>query len=107
MMSGFVTSMEWQVALDSAGQTDALPPDIVEVTPNTGTTAGGTPIQISGSRFTGVTGVTIGGAACTVVVLVNDSSITAVTPARTAGAKDIIVTTTRGSSTLPASFTYV
>lgn len=81
-------------------------PNITSISPATGSTAGGTAVTITGTDFTGATGVTIGGAAATSVVVVSDTSITCVTPARTAGAKDVVVTTPAGSDTLTGGFTY-
>ena len=82
-------------------------PTVTAISPNTGSTAGGTSVTITGTNFTGATGVTIGGAAATSVVVVSATSITAVTPARTAGAKDVVVTTPSGSGTGTGLFTYV
>ena len=48
---------------------------------------GGTAITITGTSLTGATSVTVGGVAATSVVVVSSISITAVTPAGTAGAK--------------------
>jgi histidinol dehydrogenase len=50
--------------------------------------------------------VDIGGAAATGVVVVSATSITCVTPARTAGAKNITVTTPHGVSNTDIQFTY-
>ncbi len=58
--------------------------------------AGGTPFRITGINFTGATGVTLGGQACTSVVVVNDSTITAITPALTAGLHDLVVSKLSG-----------
>lgn len=85
-------------------ETDA--PTVTSMTPNTGTTAGGTAVTITGKDFIGATGVTFGGTAATSVVVVSDTSITCVTPAKTAGAKDVIVTTPAGSGTKTNGFTY-
>ena len=81
-------------------------PTVTSVSPSSGATAGGTAITITGTDFTGATGVTIGGAAATSVTVVNATTITCVTPAGTAGAKDVIVTTASGSGTGTGLFTY-
>lgn len=63
-------------------------PTITQITPANGTSAGGTPVTITGTHFTGtdpVAGVKIGGVACTNVVVVDDSHITAHTPAHVVG----------------------
>ena len=74
-------------------------PTVTSVTPNSGTTLGGTSATISGTNFNGATAVTFGGAAATGVTVVNSTTITAITPAHAAGAVDIVVTTPLGSGT--------
>lgn len=81
-------------------------PTVTAISPNTGTTAGGTSVTITGTNFTGVTGVTIGGAAATSVTVVSDTSITATTPAGTAGTASVVVTTSGGSNAGNGLFTY-
>jgi hypothetical protein len=82
-------------------------PTVSGVSPFSGPTAGGTPVTITGTNFTGATGVTIGGAAATSVVVVSGTTITAVTPAGTAGTASVVVTTPGGSNTANTLFTYV
>ncbi|MDQ0458264.1 IPT/TIG domain-containing protein, partial [Rhizobium paknamense] len=82
-------------------------PTVTAVSPTSGSTAGGTTITITGTGFTGATAVTIGGQAATSFNVVSATQITAVTPAGTAGAKNVAVTTSSGSGTLTNSFTYV
>jgi hypothetical protein len=84
----------------------ASAPEVNSVSPSSGSTAGGTSVVITGANFTGTTGVTFGGAAATSVSVVGSTSITCVTPARTAGPKDVVVTTGDGSGTLTNGFTY-
>lgn len=85
---------------------DFAQPVVVSKSPSGGTTAGGTALTITGTGFTGATGVDIGGAAATSVVVVSATSITCVTPARTAGAKAITVTTPFGVSNTDITFLY-
>lgn len=85
-------------------ETDA--PTVSSLSPNTGGTAGGTAVTITGKDFNGATGVTFGATAATSVVVVSDTSITCVTPAKTAGAKDVVVTTPAGTGTKTNGFTY-
>ena len=81
-------------------------PTIASLSPTSGTTLGGTTVTISGAHLTGATSVTFGGVAATNVVVVSDTSITAVTPARTAGAKSVVVTTPAGIATALNAFTF-
>jgi len=74
------------------------PPVVAGLGPNTGLAAGGTAVAITGSGFTGATGVTFGGTAATAVVVVNPNTITCVSPAKAAGTYDVRVTTPRGTS---------
>jgi hypothetical protein len=79
--STLVTSPETNVTF-----TYLLPaPVINSISPNTGTTAGGTSVQIFGQYFTGATAVTIGGTAVTSFTVVSDSQINATTGAHAAG----------------------
>jgi len=50
--------------------------------------------------------VTVGGAPCTNVQVVNNTTVTAVTPAGSFGAQDIVLTCNKGSVTLSGGFTY-
>jgi hypothetical protein len=78
---------------------------VTSITPATGTTAGGTAVTIKGTNFAGATGVTIGVAATSVVV-VNDTTITCVTGATTSGAKNVVVADDSGNATLTNGYTY-
>lgn len=91
-------------ALYAAIENDA--PDITSISPATGTTAGGTAVTITGRDFTGATAVTIDGTTLGSIVVVDDEMITGTTPAKTAGAKDVVVTTPAGSDTLTNGYTY-
>jgi uncharacterized repeat protein (TIGR03803 family) len=82
-------------------------PAVTGVAASSGTTFGGTALTITGSGFTGATGVTLGGTAATNVVVVNDITITATTPAHSAGAVDVAVTTFGGTATATGGYTYV
>ena len=86
----------------------AVTPGITSVAPNAGATAGGTAITITGTAFTGTTGVTVGGVAATAVVVVDDSHVTATTPAHAVGTVDVILTNGTGPSAPVAGdqFTY-
>jgi len=55
----------------------------------------------------GVTGVLFGDASCTNVQVVNNTTVTAVTPAGSAGAHDVVVKTSAVTAALASGFTYV
>ncbi len=82
-------------------------PTVTSITPNSGTTNGGTAVSIAGTGFlTGAT-VSLGGSAATGVTLMSSTSITATAPAHTAGAVDVVVTNTdTKSGTLTSGYTY-
>jgi len=81
-------------------------PTISAVSPITGNTAGGTTITITGTNLIGTTSLTVGGIAATSVAVISATQVTALTPAGTAGAKDIVLSTAGGSVTSAGSFTY-
>lgn len=79
---------------------------ISSITPNGGPVGGGTVVTIYGSNFTGSTGVTFGGTAGTAFSVVSDGQIQVTTPAKTAGAYNVVVTDPGGNATLTNGFTY-
>ncbi len=84
-------------------------PTVSSVTPNNGSTAGGTAVTITGTNFAAGATVTFGSAAATSVVVVNSTTITATTPAGSAGAVTVTVTNLVGSQSgsLASGYTYV
>jgi photosystem II stability/assembly factor-like uncharacterized protein len=82
-------------------------PRLTSVSPNSGTTAGGTAVTLTGTGFTGATNVTFGGTAATNRVVVNSTTITCTTPARAAGTASVVVTTPAGTNAANTLFTYV
>lgn len=82
-------------------------PTISAISPNTGTTGGGTTITISGTNLIGTTSVTVGGVAATAINVVSATQVTAVTPAGVAGVKDVVLTTSGGSVTTIGGFSHV
>lgn len=82
-------------------------PLVAGVSAPTGPVSGGTAVTITGAGFQSGATVTFGGVAATNVVVVNDTTITATTPAHAAGAVDIVVTDPGNlAGTLVGGFTY-
>jgi hypothetical protein len=74
-------------------------PTVTGVVPSTGSTAGSTPVTITGTNFLGVTAVDFGaGRAATGVHIQSNTQITATTPPGVAGTVDVTVTTPGGTS---------
>lgn len=92
----------------TSAQVDALfaAATISTVTPATGVAAGGTAVTIAGTNFTVGSTVTFGGTAATSVVVASPTTITCVTPAKTAGAYNVVVTTDTGAATKTNGYTY-
>lgn len=83
-------------------------PSIASVSPTSGPTSGGNVIKITGSNFTAITSVSVGGVA--VPFTVPASNVLSVTvPAHTAGTVDVRVTGRYGTSPVVAAdhYTYV
>src|SRR5208283_1947970 len=90
------------------GFTYAVPPTVSSVSPNSGSTAGGTAVTITGTNFVAGATVTFGSAAATNLVVVSGTQITATTPAGSAGAVAVTVTNSGGQSgSLASAFTYI
>jgi len=84
------------------------PPTLASVTPDEGTSAGGSAVTIAGTNFLAGATVTFGGADATSVSVASATSITATTPAHAAGGVDVVVTNPDGqSATLANAFTYL
>jgi hypothetical protein len=92
-------------ATSTGGYTYMAPPTIGGIAPNSGPTAGGTSVIITGTNLTGGT-VTFDGlpATCTVD---SATQITCASPAHAAGAVDVVVTTPGGLATSTGGFTYI
>ncbi|HUK90714.1 MAG TPA: IPT/TIG domain-containing protein, partial [Blastocatellia bacterium] len=104
-----VTNPDGQAASMASAYTyvQAPPPSIASVSPNSGNTAGGDSVGISGSNFQSGATVTFGTAAATNVVVQNSSTVSVVTPPNSAGAVNVTVTNPDGqSATLASGFTY-
>ncbi len=79
------------------------------VSPNSGSTSGGTSVVITGTNFTDATAVFFGGTAATSFTVNSDTQITAVAPAEAAATVYVFVTNPSGNSEIAANaqFTYV
>lgn len=87
--------------------TPAAPPTVTAISPNSGPTAGGQSVVITGTGFAAGATVTIGGAAATFVGFVSSTTLTATTPAGVAGATSVIVKNADGQSgALTGGYTY-
>jgi hypothetical protein len=73
-------------------------PTVTGIAPSAGPTAGGTPVTITGTNFDPGSTVAFGGVAATGVTVVSSTSITATSPAGSAGTVDVTVTTPGGTS---------
>ncbi|WP_422403825.1 putative Ig domain-containing protein [Pseudomonas sp. GZD-209] len=84
----------------------AATPTLSSVTPNNGSTAGGTAVTLSGTNLTGATAVKFAGTSAASFTVNSSTSITATTPANGAGTVNVSVTTSGGTATLTNAFTY-
>jgi IPT/TIG domain len=101
-------------AADVFTYTPAPPPPPVPVVtglaPSSGSVDGGDSVTISGSGFTGATGVSFGGIDAASFTVNDDGSITAMSPPGSAGTVDVTVTTPGGGPSAAVAgdqFTYV
>lgn len=85
--------------------TYVAPPTLTSVSPAAGSTTGGQTVTLTGTNFALTTGVTFGGVAAASFTINSDTQITAVTPATSAGAKSVIVTTPGGSNAANSLYT--
>jgi endonuclease/exonuclease/phosphatase family metal-dependent hydrolase len=91
----------------SGGGSSNPAPTVSVITPNTGSTNGGTSVTITGSNFMSGASVTIGGTLATSVVVTSPTTITAMTPAHAAGTTNVVVTNPDSQNvTLASAFTY-
>ena len=105
--ASLVSAGPWVMQMVTFSAVTGPAPTVISAWPNTGTTAGGTPIAITGTNFAPGASVTIGGAAATNVVVVSSTQITATTPAGAAGAATVTVTANGQAGSLANGFTYV
>ena len=113
-VSGMLTSTDNNLNVASATQVIPLDgsgtaiPVVTSVSPNSGSTVGGTVLTITGTSFLGATAVNFGATAAASFTVNSDTSITATAPAGT-GVVDVTVTAPGGTSATSAAdvYTYV
>jgi hypothetical protein len=89
----------------SPAQKDQIPA-ITNVQPANGSVNGGETITVTGTNFTGATGVMFGTVAGTNVVIASDTSLTVAAPAQPSGAVDVTVVDAAGTSALVTNDKY-
>ncbi len=105
-----VMNPDFQTATRASGYTysaAAAPPTVTAVSPNSGSTAGGTSVTITGTGFAATPTVSFGGAAAT-RTFVNSTTLTATAPVHAAGLVNVVVTNPDAQSgTLTNGFAYL
>jgi Big-like domain-containing protein/IPT/TIG domain-containing protein len=110
--SSVETNLPGKVIFDNFayGANSAPPPSAPTVTgiaPSSGPTTGGTSVTITGTGFQAGATVKLGGTLATNITISSSTSISATTPAHSAGVVDVQVTNTDNQSgTLTSGFTY-
>lgn len=78
-------------------------PQITAISPVSGVEAGGFAVTVSGSNFTGATGLTVAGIATT-FSFVNDGSLTFTAPANSLGGKTVQITAPSGTAAIQLTY---
>jgi hypothetical protein len=94
----------------ASAYTYAAAPTITSASPLTGPLGGTNSVVITGTNFIGVSGaaaVTFGGTNATSYTVNSTTQITAVAPAKTAGAVSVVVVAAGGTATKTTAYTYV
>ena len=81
-------------------------PTVTAISPNSGSTAGGTNVTITGTNFAESATVTIGGAAAANVTVTSATTITCTTPPGKEGRASVEVTTSDGKNAANSLYTY-
>jgi formylglycine-generating enzyme required for sulfatase activity len=84
-----------------------MPASVSSIAPNAGIASGGYQITITGAYLALTTGVSIGGAPCTDVTVVNTTTVSAMTPAGTLGNADVVITGGKGTITVVGGYRYL
>jgi IPT/TIG domain len=88
----------WSNAAEACEQRQAALPVVTKVAPKTGPSSGGTSVTITGTGFAAPATVRFGAAQAAGATVNSATSITAVSPAGSAGTVDVTVTTESGTS---------
>ncbi len=106
-----VMNPDFQTARRASGFTyspSAPAPTVTAVSPNSGSTAGGTAVTITGTGFAATPTVSVGGTGATGVTFVSATTLTATTAAHAAGVVNIVVTNPDAQSgTLTNGYAYL
>lgn len=102
----FALGLGISIVFGQGGGSAAPAPTVSSITDDVGDTAGGVPVTITGTNFTGATGATIGGVAVTSFLVVNPTTITGVTGAHAKGVVDVVVQHPNGNGTLTNGYEY-
>jgi hypothetical protein len=81
---------------------------VTGVSPTSGSAAGGDTVTVTGSGFTGTTGVSFGTATASNLLVASDTQLTVTSPQAAVGTVDVTVTTPAGTSAATSAdqFTY-
>jgi autotransporter-associated beta strand protein len=88
------------------GVVSTVPPGITRLSPTHGSMYGGTPVTITGTNLAGTSSVTFGDINAASMTVLNDTTVTCVTPAGAPGTVDVVLTAPGGSATNVNGFTY-
>ena len=99
-----VTTVEGVGTL-TGGFTYVAPPTIASVSPTVGAVAGGQTVTLTGTSLSSISSLTVGGTSVSPTV-VDESHVTFVTPAKSAGTVGVSLVTAGGSASSSNIFTY-
>jgi Metallo-peptidase family M12/IPT/TIG domain len=102
-----VMSPNQQTGVLRFAYTYSAPPTVSSISPNAGTTVGGTTVTITGANFAAPATVTIGGAPATSVNVTSGTTITAKTAVHAAGIVSVVVQTNGMTATLTNGYQYL
>jgi formylglycine-generating enzyme required for sulfatase activity len=103
---GVVDSGDLATMLSAWGGCSVSAPTISQVTPNTGSAAGGAVFYIGGENLNRAASVTVGGVAATILAAHPKVIVAMSPPSGSLGAKTVAVTTPGGTASASNAFTY-